>query len=593
MNVPCVSTFVKTQIFLYNTIMAKTYDDKKIIYTMDRVSRAYGTKVVLKDISISYYYGAKIGVLGENGAGKSSLFKILAGVDTDYTGETSLAAGYKIGYLEQEPQLESGKTVKEIVSEGVKEITDLLAEFDAVNEAFGDPDADYDKLGAKQAALQDKLDALDAWNLDANLELAMDALRCPPSDQIVDTLSGGERRRVALCRLLLQKPDILLLDEPTNHLDAETVAWLERHLHDYPGTVIAVTHDRYFLDNVAGWILELDRGEGYPFKGNYSQWLEQKEKRLAMEEKTESTRRRQMQEELEWIHMGAKGRQAKHKEHITKYEQLLAEEEKRVQLKETQISIPAGPRLGNVVIEAKGLTKSFGDKLLYENFDFTVPPGAVVGIVGPNGAGKTTLFKLISGQEKPDSGEIKIGETVKLVYVDQMRSKLDDNKTVWEQLSDGLDIIKLGAVDASGRPLNGKLREINSRAYCSWFNFSGPDQKKKVGVLSGGEKNRLNMGMMFKEGGNVLLLDEPTNDLDVTTTRALEEAINDFAGCVMVISHDRWFLDRICTHIISFENNSEVRWFEGNWSEYVEWKKNVMGEDINAPHKTVYRKLER
>ena len=593
MNVLCASTFVKTQIFLYNTIMAKTYDDKKIIYTMDRVSRAYGTKVVLKDISISYYYGAKIGVLGENGAGKSSLFKILAGVDTDYTGETSLAAGYKIGYLEQEPQLESGKTVKEIVSEGVKEITDLLAEFDAVNEAFGDPDADYDKLGAKQAALQDKLDALDAWNLDANLELAMDALRCPPSDQIVDTLSGGERRRVALCRLLLQKPDILLLDEPTNHLDAETVAWLERHLHDYPGTVIAVTHDRYFLDNVAGWILELDRGEGYPFKGNYSQWLEQKEKRLAMEEKTESTRRRQMQEELEWIHMGAKGRQAKHKEHITKYEQLLAEEEKRVQLKETQISIPAGPRLGNVVIEAKGLTKSFGDKLLYENFDFTVPPGAVVGIVGPNGAGKTTLFKLISGQEKPDSGEIKIGETVKLVYVDQMRSKLDDNKTVWEQLSDGLDIIKLGAVDASGRPLNGKLREINSRAYCSWFNFSGPDQKKKVGVLSGGEKNRLNMGMMFKEGGNVLLLDEPTNDLDVTTTRALEQAINDFAGCVMVVSHDRWFLDRICTHIISFENNSEVRWFEGNWSEYVEWKKNVMGEDINAPHKTVYRKLER
>ena len=593
MNVLCASTFVKTQIFLYNTIMAKTYDDKKIIYTMDRVSRAYGTKVVLKDISISYYYGAKIGVLGENGAGKSSLFKILAGVDTDYTGETSLAAGYKIGYLEQEPQLESGKTVKEIVSEGVKEITDLLAEFDAVNEAFGDPDADYDKLGAKQAALQDKLDALDAWNLDANLELAMDALRCPPSDQIVDTLSGGERRRVALCRLLLQKPDILLLDEPTNHLDAETVAWLERHLHDYPGTVIAVTHDRYFLDNVAGWILELDRGEGYPFKGNYSQWLEQKEKRLAMEEKTESTRRRQMQEELEWIHMGAKGRQAKHKEHITKYEQLLAEEEKRVQLKETQISIPAGPRLGNVVIEAKGLTKSYGDKLLYENFDFTVPPGAVVGIVGPNGAGKTTLFKLISGQEKPDSGEIKIGETVKLVYVDQMRSKLDDNKTVWEQLSDGLDIIKLGAVDASGRPLNGKLREINSRAYCSWFNFSGPDQKKKVGVLSGGEKNRLNMGMMFKEGGNVLLLDEPTNDLDVTTTRALEQAINDFAGCVMVVSHDRWFLDRICTHIISFENNSEVRWFEGNWSEYVEWKKNVMGEDINAPHKTVYRKLER
>ena len=574
---------------------------------MDRVSRAYGTKVVLKDVSISYYYGAKIGVLGENGAGKSSLFKIFAGIDKDYTGETSLAPGYSVGYLEQEPQLEDGKTVKEIVSEGVKPITDLIAEFDKVNEAFGDPDADYDKLGARQAELQDKLDALDAWNLDANLELAMDALRCPPPDQVVDTLSGGERRRVALCRLLLQKPDILLLDEPTNHLDAETVEWLERHLHTYPGTIIAITHDRYFLDNVAGWILELDRGEGFPFKGNYSSWLEQKEKRLEMEEKSESTRQKQMKEELDWIHMGAKGRQAKHKEHITKYEQLLAEENKRVQLKESQISIPAGPRLGNCVIEAHDLTKAYGDKLLFDKLNFTVPAGAVVGIVGPNGAGKTTLFKLIAdaagqtversdgkaGGEKPDSGSIKIGETVKLVYVDQMRSKLDPEKTVWQQLSDGQDIIKLGAVDEKGRPLNGAVREINSRAYCSWFNFNGPDQSKKVGVLSGGEKNRLNMGMMFKEAGNVILLDEPTNDLDVSTTRALEEAINSFAGCVLVVSHDRWFLDRICTHILAFENNSEVQWFEGNWSDYSEWRRKTLGADADRPHKTAYRKLER
>ena len=587
--------------------MAKTVDDKKIIYTMDRVSRAYGTKVVLKDISISYYLGAKIGVLGENGAGKSSLFKIFAGIDHDYTGETNLAPGYSVGYLEQEPQLQAGKTVKEIVSEGVKPITDLLAEFDKVNEMFGEPDADYDKLGARQAELQEKLDAADAWNLDANLELAMDALRCPPPDQVVDTLSGGERRRVALCRLLLQKPDILLLDEPTNHLDAETVDWLERHLRDYSGTVIAITHDRYFLDNVAGWILELDRGEGYPFKGNYSSWLEQKEKRLEQEEKNESTRQKEMKEELEWIHMGAKGRQAKHKEHITKYEQLLAEESKHVELRDNQISIPAGPRLGNVVIEAHDLTKAYGDKLLFEKLNFTVPAGAVVGIVGPNGAGKTTLFKLIAdaagqtversdgqpGGEKPDSGFIKVGETVKLVYVDQMRSKLDPNKTVWQQLSDGQDILKLGAVDANGRALNGGVREVNSRAYCSWFNFNGPDQSKKVSVLSGGEKNRLNMGMMFKQAGNVILLDEPTNDLDVSTTRALEEAINAFAGVVLVVSHDRWFLDRICTHILAFENNSEVKWFEGNWSEYAEWRRTVLGVDADRPHKTAYRKLER
>ena len=580
--------------------MAKTVDDKKIIYTMDRVSRAYGTKVVLKDISISYYYGAKIGVIGENGAGKSSLFKILAGRDTDYTGETQLLPGFTMGYLEQEPYLEPGKTVMEIVKEGVKPITDLLAEFDKVNEAFGDPDADFDKLCARQAELQEKLDAADAWNLDANLELAMDALRCPPADQVVDVLSGGERRRVALCRLLLQQPDILLLDEPTNHLDAETIAWLERHLRDYKGTIIAITHDRYFLDNVAGWILEMDRGEGYPFKGNYTEWLEAKEKRMALEEKQASQRHREMQEELEWIHAGAKGRQAKHKEHITKYEALLAEESKRVQLKDTQISIPAGPRLGSLVIEAHGLTKSYGDKLLFENLDFAVPAGAVVGIVGPNGAGKTTLFKMLADAygdnangEKPDSGSFKIGETVKLVYVDQMRSRLDDNKTVYEMLSDGLDLIKLGAVDEKGKPVNGMLREVNSHAYCSWFNFNGAEQNKKISVLSGGEKNRLNMGMMFKEAGNVLLLDEPTNDLDIATTRSLEEAIQNFAGCVMVISHDRYFLDRICTHILAYENNSEVRWFEGNWSEYVEWKKKELGEDSEIPHKTVYRKLTR
>lgn len=578
--------------------MAKTFDDKKIIYTMNDVSRAYGTKVVLKNIGISYFYGAKIGVIGANGSGKSSLFKILAGIDTDFTGETSLAPGYTIGYLEQEPQLEAGKTVREVVSEGVKEITDLLAEFDKVNEAFGDPDADFDKLGARQAELQDRLDALDAWNLDNNLELAMDALRCPPPEQVVDVLSGGERRRVALCRLLLQKPDILLLDEPTNHLDAETVAWLEKHLHDYPGTVIAITHDRYFLDDVAGWILELDRGEGFPFKGNYSSWLEQKNQRLALEEKGESQRRKEIQRELDWIHMGAKGRQAKHKEHITRYNELMAKESK-AQLKDTQISIPAGPRLGNQVIDAENLTKSFGDKLLFEKLDFHIPAGAVVGIVGPNGAGKTTLFKMIAdaaglaGGEKPDSGEIKVGSTVKLVYIDQLRSGLDENKTVYETLSGGADLIRLGATDEKGRALEGGVREVNAHAYCSWFNFAGPDQNKKVGVLSGGEKNRLNLGMMLKEAGNVLLLDEPTNDLDVQTVRALEEALEDFAGCALVVSHDRWFLDRICTHILAFENNSQARFFEGNWSEYAAWKKEQFGEDAGVPKRTVYRKITR
>ena len=573
---------------------------------MSRVSRTYGTKTVLKDISISYYYGAKIGVIGANGSGKSSLFKILAGVDTEFTGETAVSPGYSIGYLEQEPELEAGKTVKEIVSEGVKEVTDLLAEFDRINEAFGDPDADIEKLCDQQAAVQEKLDAMDAWNLDSRLELAMDALRCPPPDQCVDVLSGGERRRVALCRLLLQKPDILLLDEPTNHLDAETVAWLERHLQQYEGTIIAITHDRYFLDNVAGWILELDRGEGIPFKGNYSSWLEQKEKRLAQEEKGESERRKALARELEWIHMSAKGRQAKHKEHITKYEQLLAQDGKG-QIKDTKISIPAGPRLGGVVIEANELKKGFGDRLLFDNLTFNVPAGAVVGIVGPNGAGKTTLFKLIAdaagqtverldgtpGGEKPDGGSIRVGETVKLVYVDQMRSLLNPDKTVWEQLSDGLDIIKLGAVDEKGRPVNGAIREVNSRAYCSWFNFAGADQQKKVGVLSGGERNRLNLAMMLKQGANVLLLDEPTNDLDVATIRALEDAIEEFAGCALIVSHDRWFLDRVCTHILAFENNSQVMWFEGNWSDYAEWRRKQLGADADRPHKTVYRKMER
>ena len=578
--------------------MAKTFDDKKIIYTMDRVSRSYGTKVVLKDISISYFYGAKIGVIGPNGSGKSSLFKILAGIDKDFTGETTLAPGYTIGYLEQEPQLEPGKTVLETVKEGVKEITDLLAEFDRINEAFGDPDADIDKLCARQGEVQEKLDALDAWNLDNNLELAMDALRCPPAEQVVDVLSGGERRRVALCRLLLQKPDILLLDEPTHHLDAETVAWLEKHLHDYPGTVIAITHDRYFLDDVAGWILELDRGEGYPFKGNYSSWLEQKNQRLALENKNESQRQKEIQRELEWIHMGAKGRQAKHKEHITRYNELMAQEGKK-QLKDTQISIPAGPRLGNQVIDIENLSKSFGDKLLFEGLNVHVPAGAIVGIVGPNGAGKTTLFKMIvdaagmEGGEKPDSGKITVGSTVKLVYVDQMRSGLDMNKTVYETLGGGADMIKLGAVDEKGRPLEGGVREVNAHAYCGWFNFAGADQNKKVGVLSGGEKNRLNLGMMLKEAGNVLLFDEPTNDLDVQTVRALEEALEDFAGCALVVSHDRWFLDRVCTHILAFENNSEVRFFEGNWSEYAEWKKEQFGEDAGVPKRTVYRKLSR
>jgi ATP-binding cassette ChvD family protein len=561
--------------------MATTYDDKKIIYSMYQVSRKHGTKQVLKDISLSYYYGAKIGVIGLNGSGKSSLLRIMAGVDTEFAGEVSCAPGYTIGFLEQEPHLAPGKTVKEIVSEGVQEIVDLLAEFDKVNEAFGDPEADFDKLATRQAALQEKIEAVNGWDLDTRLDFAMDALRCPPPDQVVDQLSGGERRRVALCRLLLKKPDILLLDEPTNHLDAETVAWLERHLREYEGTVIAVTHDRYFLDNVAGWILELDRGEGIPWKGNYSSWLDQKKKRLEQEEKGDSDRARTLARELEWIGMSPKGRHAKSKARIERYEKLL-EEDGKEKIRETKIFIPAGPRLGNVVIEAKGLTKGYADKLLFENLDFQIPPGAIVGIVGPNGAGKTTLLKMITGVEQSDSGIIRLGDTVKLAYADQMRASLDPEKSVWEQLSGGLDIIVLG----------GK-REVNSRAYCSWFNFSGQDQQRKVGVLSGGERNRLNLAMMVKEGANVLLLDEPTNDLDINTMRALEEALDTFAGAALVVSHDRWFLDRVCTHILAFENDSDVDWFDGNWTEYSEWRRSKLGIDAERPHRIIYRKLER
>ncbi len=561
--------------------MASTVDDKKIIYTMYRVSKRHGTKQVLKDISLSYYYGAKIGVIGLNGSGKSSLLRILAGVDTEHAGETSCAPGYTIGFLEQEPHLEPGKTVRQIVSEGVAEIVELLAEFDRINEAFGDPDADFDKLADKQSKIQEKLDACDAWDLDTRLDFAMDALRCPPADRVVDNLSGGERRRVALCRLLLKKPDILLLDEPTNHLDAETIAWLERHLNEYAGTVIAVTHDRYFLDNVAGWILELDRGEGIPWKGNYSSWLDQKRKRLEQEEKGDSERAKTLERELEWIGMSARGRHAKSKARIERYEKLLADDG-REKVRETKIFIPAGPRLGSVVIKAAGLAKAYDEKILFENLDFEIPPGAVVGLIGPNGAGKTTLLKMIAGMEQPDSGSIRLGDTVKLAYADQMRGSLDPEKSVWEQLSGGLDLINLG----------GK-REVNSRAYCSWFNFSGNDQQKKVGILSGGERNRLNLAMMVKDCANVLLLDEPTNDLDVNTMRALEEALDSFAGCAIVVSHDRWFLDRVCTHILAFEGDSEAIWYDGNWSEFAEWRREKLGADADRPHRIVYRKLER
>jgi ATP-binding cassette ChvD family protein len=563
--------------------MATTYDDKKIIYTMHGVTKVLGTKTVLKDINLSYFYGAKIGVIGLNGSGKSTLMRILAAVDTDYTGDISVSPGYTIGYLEQEPHLEPGKTVKEIVQEGAKEILDLLAEFEAVNEAYGDPDADYEKLGEKQAAIQEKLDAMGGWDLDARLEMAMDALRCPPAETKVDVLSGGERRRVALVRLLLQAPDILLLDEPTNHLDAETVAWLEKHLREYAGTVIAVTHDRYFLDNVAGWILELDRGEGIPWKGNYSSWLEQKQQRLAREEKGESQRKKTLQRELDWINMSPKGQHAKSKERIKRYQELL-EEGGKERVKTAQLTIPPGPRLGDIVVEAEGLTKAYDRKLLFQDLDFQVPPGAVVGIVGPNGAGKTTLFRLIGGQEEPTEGNLRVGETVKLAWADQMRDTLDDSKTVWEQLSGGQEMIELGG--------GGNRRQVNSRAFCAWFNFTGADQQKKVSALSGGERNRINLAMMIREGGNVLLLDEPTNDLDVNTLRALEEAIDEFAGSAMVISHDRWFLDRVCTHLIAFEEDG-VFWYDGNWSEYAEYRRKKYGHQADRPHRYVHRSLTR
>lgn len=563
--------------------MGTTYDEKRIIYTMHGVSRVHGTKSVLKDISLSYYYGAKIGVLGLNGSGKSTLLRIMAGVDEEYTGEISVSKGYTVGYLEQEPHLESGKTVKEIVTEGAKEITDLIAEFDAVSEAYGDPDADFEKLGEKQAEIQEKLDTLGGWDLDARLEMAMDALRCPPGETSVDVLSGGERRRVALVRLLLQKPDILLLDEPTNHLDAETVAWLEKHLREYEGTVIAVTHDRYFLDNVAGWILELDRGEGIPWKGNYSSWLQQKQARLAKEEKGESQRQKTLQREFEWIGMTPKGQHAKSKERIKRYEQLL-QKNSGEKVQQAQITIPPGPRLGDLVVRAEGLTKAYDDTLLFQGLDFDVPPGAIVGVVGPNGAGKTTLFRLIGGTEDATEGTLRVGDTVQLAWADQMRESLDDDKTVWEQLSDGQDLIQLGEGSTS--------RKVNSRAFCSWFNFNGSDQQKKVGVLSGGERNRLNLAMMIKRGGNVLLLDEPTNDLDVNTLRALEEAIDEFAGAALVVSHDRWFLDRVCTHLLAFEEDG-VFWYDGNWSEYAEFRKQKYGERADRPHRFVHRSLTR
>ena len=560
--------------------MAKTVDDKKVIFSMHRVSRTRGTKEVIKDITLGFYYGAKIGVIGLNGSGKSTLLRIMAGQDDEYTGDIARAPGYSVGFLEQEPELSAGSTVIDVVKEGAQEVVDMLAEFDRISEAYGDPDADYDKLGEQQAKLQEQLDAVDAWNLDSRLELAMDALRCPPGETSVDVLSGGERRRVALCRLLLRQPDILLLDEPTNHLDAETVAWLERHLRDYAGTVIAVTHDRYFLDNVAGWILELDRGEGIPWKGNYSGWLEQKRARLAQEEKGESARQKTLQRELEWIKMTPKARHAKSKSRINEYEKLLADGG-RERVRETKLSIPPGPRLGNIVVEADGIAKAYGEKLLFRDFSFTVPPGAVVGIVGPNGAGKTTLFRMIVGQEYPDDGKLRLGDTVQYAYVDQSRADLEAGKTVWQQISDGQETIKLG-----------ENREVNSRAYCSWFNFQGGDQQKRVGDLSGGERNRLHLALMIKEPSNLLLLDEPTNDLDVNTLRSLEEAIEEYAGSAMVISHDRWFLDRICTHLIAFEEDGAF-WYDGTWSEYAEYRRQKYGSAVDRPHRYVHRNLTR
>ncbi len=563
--------------------MAHDKDDPhKIIYSMIKVSKFYNTKPVLKDISLSYFYGAKIGVLGLNGSGKSTLLRILAGIDTEFNGKTVISPGLTVDYLEQEPELDPEKTVKDIVEEGAQETVDLIAEFNAINEKFAEPmsDDEMQDLIERQAEVQEKLDNMNAWDLDARLEMAMDALRCPAADTKCGVLSGGEKRRVALCRILLKKPDILLLDEPTNHLDAESVAWLEHHLQQYEGTVIAVTHDRYFLDNVAGWVLELDRGMGIPWKGNYSSWLEQKERRLAQEEKQESSRRKTLQRELEWINMSPKGRRSKSKARITAYEKLLDQSGEKLD-RELEIFIPPGPRLGKVVIDAEGIQKSFGDRLLVEDMSFSLPPGGIVGIIGPNGAGKTTLFKMVTGQDSPDAGTIRIGDTVKLAYVDQSRDNLDPEQTIWETISEGQDTIWLGT------------REVNSRAYVGKFNFSGSDQQQKVGLLSGGQRNRVHLAKMLKDGGNVLLLDEPTNDLDVNTLRALEEALENFGGCAVIISHDRWFLDRLATHILAFEGDSNVVWFEGNYSDYEKDRKARLGAEADQPHRIKYRQLTR
>ncbi len=557
-------------------------DDKKIIFSMVGVSKIYPPqKQVLKNIYLSFFYGAKIGIIGLNGAGKSTLLKIIAGIDKQYQGEVVFSPGYSVGYLEQEPKLDPEKTVKEVVQEGMQHILDLLAEFDQVNNSFADPDVlenpdKMDQLIARQAELQDKLDAADAWNLDNKLERAMDALRCPPEDQKIATLSGGERRRVALCRLLLQQPDVLLLDEPTNHLDAESIDWLEQHLQQYSGTVIAITHDRYFLDHVAGWILELDRGEGIPWKGNYSSWLDQKTKRMAQEEKQASKRRKTLERELEWVRMAPKARHAKGKARLSSYDRLLNEDQKEREEK-LEIFIPNGPRLGNKVIEAEHVQKAFGEKLLFNDLNFMLPPNGIVGVIGPNGAGKTTLFRLIMGLEQADKGKFEIGETVKIAYVDQNHKDLHPDSTVYQVISQGVETFRMGG------------RDMNARAYLSKFNFTGADQEKKIGMLSGGERNRLHLAMALKEEGNVLLLDEPTNDIDVNTLRALEEGLENFAGCAVVVSHDRWFLDRICTHILAFEGDSQVFYFEGSYSEYEENKRSRMG-DVE-PHRIRYRKL--
>ncbi len=557
-------------------------EPNRIIYSMIGVSKFVNRRPILKDIYLSFFYGAKIGVVGLNGAGKSSLLRILAGVDGDFNGKTAIAPGHTVGFLEQEPQLDDTLSVRETVEQGVQETVDLLNEFNRINERFAQPmsDEDMDKLIDRQAKVQEKLDSTSAWDLDSRLEMAMDALRCPSGDTRVKVLSGGERRRVALCRLLLQQPDILLLDEPTNHLDAETVAWLEHHLQRYPGTVIAVTHDRYFLDNLAGWILELDRGQGIPWQGNYSSWLEQKSVRLKQEAKGETERQRTLEREIEWIRMSPKGRHAKSKARIKAYESLLHQDHEK-QARELELYIPPGPRLGNVVIEADNLSKAFGENLLMEGFSFALPPGGIIGIIGPNGAGKTTLFRMITGLEKPDSGEIKLGDTVKLAYVDQNRETLDPVKTIWETISEGREIIELGSLS------------VNSRAYVARFNFSGADQQKKVGLLAGGERNRVHLARILKQGANVILLDEPTNDLDVNTMRALEHALENFAGCAVVISHDRWFLDRIATHIIAFEGDSDVVWFDGNYSEYEADRRSRLGPAADQPHRIKYRQLTR